>query len=63
MILKLTMQHRGLKLYNVYINDDPVMTLANFTAMSNWVAYTFEWGETVTKSFSGGKLAAKDYID
>ena len=24
---------------------------------------TFEWGKTVTKSFNGGKLAAKDSID
>ena len=60
MILKLGW---GLKLYIVYINDDPGLTLTYFTARSNWVAYTFEWGKTVTKSFNGGNLAAKDYID
>ena len=27
MILKLDMQHRGLKLYKVYINGDPGLTL------------------------------------
>ena len=28
--------HQGLKLYKVYINDDPVLTLTYFTARSNW---------------------------
>ena len=32
MILKLGMQHRGLKLYNVCINGDPGLTLTYFTA-------------------------------
>ena len=63
MILKLGIQHHGLKLYKVYINDDPGLTLIYFTARSNWIAYTFEWRKTVTKSFNGGKLAAKDKID
>ena len=40
MILKLR-----LKLYKVYINDDPGSTLTYFTAMSNLVSYTFEWRE------------------
>ena len=44
-ILKHGMQHQGLKLYKVYINDDPGLTLTYFTARSNWVAYTFEWGK------------------
>ena len=35
----------GLKLYKVYINDDPGLTLTYFTARSNWVTYTFEWGK------------------
>ena len=30
--LKLGMQHQGLKLYKVYINDDPGLTLTYFTA-------------------------------
>ena len=38
MILKLCMQHQELKLYKVYINDDPGLTLTYFTAMLNWVA-------------------------
>ena len=33
-ITKLSMKHRGLKYYNVYINHDPVMTLAYFKARS-----------------------------
>ena len=31
---KLSMKHRWLKHYNVYINHDPVMTLTFFTARS-----------------------------
>ena len=42
MILKLGMYHQGLKLYKVYINCDPGLTLTYFTARSNWIAYTFE---------------------
>ena len=35
MILKLGMEHYVLKLYKVYINDDPELTLTYFTTMSN----------------------------
>ena len=35
MIMKLGMKHYVLKLYKVYINNDPELTLTNFTAMSN----------------------------
>ena len=45
MILKLGMEHQGLKLYKVYINEYPRLTLTYFTARSNWVACTFEWGK------------------
>ena len=34
MIMKLGMEHYKLKLYLVYINDDPVLTLTYFTTMS-----------------------------
>ena len=58
MILKLgnAMQYRGLKLYKVYINDEPMLTLTYFTARSNLVAFMFEWGKIVTKSFNGENL-------
>ena len=36
MILKLGMQHWGLKLYKVCINGDPGLTLTYFTARSNF---------------------------
>ena len=39
------MGHRGLKLYKVYINADPGLTLAYFMAVSNFIAYVFEWGK------------------
>ena len=35
MILKLGMEHYVLKLYKVYINDDPELTLIYFKTMSN----------------------------
>ena len=40
-------------LHNVYINNDPVMTLTYFRARSTWMANAFEWGETVKMSFEG----------
>ena len=45
MILKLGMQHLGLKLCKDNINDDPGLTLTYFTARSNWVTCMFEWGK------------------
>ena len=56
MILKLGMQHWGIKVYKVCINDDPELTLTYFTTRSNLVAYAFESGKTVTKSFNGKNL-------
>ena len=35
MIMKLDMGHYVLKLYKVYINDDPELTLTYFTTTSN----------------------------
>ena len=51
MILKLR-----LKLYKVYINDDPGSTLTYFTAMSNLVSYTFEWRELLQSHVMGENL-------
>ena len=51
MMLKLGMQHQRLKLYKVYINDDPGMTLTYCATRSNRVAYTFD-----TKVFDGENL-------
>ena len=45
MVLKLGVYHWGLKLYKVYINDYPGLTLTYFYDRSNWVACTFEWGK------------------
>ena len=52
MILKLGVQHQGLKLYKVYINDDPGLTLTYFMARSIWIAYAFEWEKKFTKSIN-----------
>ena len=51
MILKLGMYHWGLKLYKVYINDDPGLTLTYFTARSNLVPYAFVWEKGKTMDF------------
>ena len=37
MILKLAMDHCGLKIYKEYINDDPWLTVTDFMARSNLV--------------------------
>ena len=37
MILKLDMDRQGLKIFKVYINDDPGFTLTYFSAWSNLV--------------------------
>ena len=39
MTLKLGMKHQGMKLYKVYVNHDPGMTLTYFMARSTQVAY------------------------
>ena len=41
MILKLGLQHYVLKLYKIYINDDPELTLTNFMTMSNLAKVVF----------------------
>ena len=58
MILKLGMQRQGLLLYNLYITDVPGMTLTCFTARSNWVTFTFEWGKLL-QSYLFGKTCSK----
>ena len=41
MILKLGMDHQGVKLYLVYINDDPGLTLTYFTACSSLARFAY----------------------
>ena len=41
MIMQLGMEHYVLKLYKVYINDDPELTLTYFRMMSNLAKLTF----------------------
>ena len=52
MILKLGMQHRVLKFYQVCSNDDPGLTMTYFTARSNLVPYAFVWKKDKTMDFS-----------
>ena len=59
----------GTKLYKVYINDDPGLTLTYFTARSNLVPYAFVWEKGKTMDFSETivvydlKLATDDRSD
>ena len=55
MTLKPSLYHRGLKLYKVYINGDPGLTLIYFTAMSNLVTYNLNI-ENCYKVFNGKNL-------
>ena len=52
MTLKLGMQHRVLKYYQIPSNDDPGLTLTYFTARSNLVRYAFVWEKGKTMDFS-----------
>ena len=52
MTLKLSMQHRLLKYYQVYSNNDPGSTLSYFTARSYLVPYAFAWEKGQTMDFS-----------
>ena len=51
MTLKVGMQHRVLKYYQVCSNDDPELTLTYFTARSNLVPYAFVWEKGKTMDF------------
>ena len=52
MTLKVGMQHRVLKYYQICSNDDSGMTLTYFTARSNFVPYAFVWEKSKTMDFS-----------
>ena len=69
MTLKLDMQYRVLKYYQVCSNVDPGMTLTYFTAWSNLVPYAFVLEKGKTMDFSETivvydlKLATDDRSD
>ena len=52
MILKLGMQHRVLKYYQVCSNDDPELTVTYLTERSNLAPYAFVWEKDKTMAFS-----------
>ena len=62
MILKLGMQHRGIKLYKVYINVDPGLTLTYFTARSNLDTLAFAMGKKMKTVDFSETIAACDLI-
>ena len=51
MTLKHGMQHRVLKYFQTYSNDDPGLTLTYFSARSNLVSYAFVWEKSKTIDF------------
>ena len=59
LILKLRMQYWGLKLYRVYINDNPGLTLTCFTTRSNLVTWAF-YGKKVKTVNSSETIEACD---
>ena len=69
MTLKLGMQDRVLKYYQIPSNDDPGLTLTYFTARSNFVPYAFVWEKGKTMDLSETivvydlKLATDDRSD
>ena len=52
MTLKLGMQHRVHKYYQVCSNDDPGLTLIYFMARSNLLPYAFVWEKGKTMDIS-----------
>ena len=52
MTLKVCVQHRVLKYYQVCSNDDPGLILTYFTARSNLVTCAFVWEKVKTMDFS-----------
>ena len=52
MALKVGIQHRIFKYYQVYSNDDPWFTLTYFTVRSNLVPYAFVWEKGKIMDFS-----------
>ena len=52
MTLKLGMQHRVHKYYQVCSNDDPGLTMTYFTARSNLLPYAFVWEKCKTMDIS-----------
>ena len=62
MISKLGMLHRGLKLYKVYINDEPGLTLTCFMARSDLVAYPYELGKLLQRHLMGENLQQRTIL-
>ena len=69
MTLKLDIEHRVLKYYQIYSNDDPELTLTYFTTRSNLVPYALAGQKDKTMDFSETvvvydlKLATDDRSD
>ena len=60
--LKLGMYHWGLKLYKLYINDDPGLTLNYFMARSNFVTCTFERGKLLQSNLMEENLQQRTIL-
>ena len=62
MILKLGMQHRGLKVYKVCINVDPGLTLTYFTTRSNLVTLAFLYEKVIDAGHMTKMAAMPIYV-
>ena len=55
-VLKFGMQHRGFKIYKVYINDNPGLTMTYLLARSNLDACAFAFEKENLQSYLMGNL-------
>ena len=60
MTLKVGMQHRVLKYFQICSNDDPELTLTYFTTRSNLIPYAFVWEMGKTRTVRGS-VRGSDY--
>ena len=63
MILKLDIKHQAMKLYKIYINHDPWMTLTFFYSKVNLGRPCIWMGKNRKMSFNGKKLARNEQMD
>ena len=71
MTLKVGLQQRVLKYFQVYSNDNPGLTLTYFTARSNLVPYSFvcekdktmDFSETTRKSPAQARISTIFFLD
>ena len=62
MPLKLGLQHRVFKYYQICSHDDPGLTLTYFMARSNLIPYAFAWEKGKTMDISESIVVYDDKV-